>query len=184
MKKDISRQRRLSSAIIRLPEGQLETKYDLCFEQICSQDGELACRDSGVFSFLQPGWFGHVRPCCYCCPLPEGLLLSSWTLCAAVWRCVGLGRENVPLSERSTWCRWVHFNQRVEKGIQDILSFRLAVFVSKDFCKWEVELLELYDLARGGRPNEGERHCPIPTWPYNKTRINILYALTLGNDAW
>ena len=75
MKKDISRQRRLSSVIIRLPERQLETKYDLCLEQICSQDGELACWDAFVFSFLRPGtsanWFGHVRPCCYCCPLPD-----------------------------------------------------------------------------------------------------------------
>lgn len=45
--------------MIRLPERQLETKYDLCLEQICSQDGELACWDSGVFSFLRPGWFGQ-----------------------------------------------------------------------------------------------------------------------------
>lgn len=152
----------------------------MSWADLFSTYGELACWDAGVFSFLRPGWFGHVRPCCYCCPLPEGLLLSSWPLCATVWRCVGLGRENVPLSERSTWCRWVYFNQRVEKGIQDILSFRLAVFVSKDFCKWEVELLELYDLARGGRPNEGEWHCPIPTWPHNKNQNTVCFNFRKG----
>ena len=63
------------------------------------------------------------------------------------------------------------------KDIQDILSFRLAVFIAKDFSKWEANCMIWLGQ---GRPNEGEWHCPIPTWPHNKNQNTVCFNFRKG----